>query len=111
MESPAAASTRSGTSFMPSMVTRCVLPAAIRSDDAASAAARASARTARSMGSALSEAALQVLRMIQVGGDRRPHLLDQTLQLGVLRARDESLVDRVEHGLMVGHLVIDVGLV
>src|SRR5205085_4885359 len=36
---------------------------------------------------------------------------DEALQLRVLRARDQHLVDRIEHLLVVRHLVLDVGLV
>ena len=54
---------------------------------------------------------LQALCVLEVRDERRPDLDQQGLQLGVLRARDERLVDRVEHLLVVRDLVVDVGLV
>src|SRR5207237_2277990 len=61
--------------------------------------------------SALCEAALEVLGVIEVRRDCRPYFLDQPLKLGVLGAGNQRLVDRVEHRLMVGDFVVDVGLV
>src|SRR5690606_811768 len=57
------------------------------------------------------ELARDHLGMVQMSLDSRPHLLDQSLELRVLRARNEGLVDRVEDRLVVGHLVIDISLV
>ena len=54
---------------------------------------------------------LNLLRHFEVGRDGRADLHEQRLEVGVLRVRDERLVDRVQHGLMVGHLVVDVRLV
>ena len=55
------------------------------------------------------ERPLQVLRVLEVGDERRAHFHEQGLELFVLRAGDERLVDRVQDLLVVGHLVVDVG--
>ncbi len=49
--------------------------------------------------------------MREVCHERRPHLDEQRLQLGVLRTGNEGLVHRIEHGLVIRHLVVDVRLV
>src|SRR5690242_18826134 len=57
------------------------------------------------------QGSLYLLRVLQVCRDGRPGLLQERLQLRVLRAGNEGLVDGVEHRLMVGDLVVDVRLV
>src|SRR5262249_11554645 len=54
---------------------------------------------------------LDRLGMVEVRYECRPHLDDQRLQLLVLGVGDERRVDRIEHRLMVGDFVSDVGLV
>src|SRR4026209_241399 len=110
MVSPAATSTRSGTNFMPSMRTACVFPAACAAAAPKRSAAASTARRATFI-ALLAQRGLQVLGVLEVRRDRRADLLDQPLQLGVLRVRDEHLVDRVEDLLVVVDFVIDIGLV
>src|SRR5262245_66034474 len=59
----------------------------------------------------LLERRLDLLGMLEVRDERRTHLDQQGLELGVRGARDERLVDSVQHRLVVGNLVVDVGLV
>src|SRR5690606_29136823 len=54
---------------------------------------------------------LQLLRVLEVRDERWPHLDQQRLQLGVLRPGNERRVERVEHLLVIGGLVVDVRLV
>jgi len=49
--------------------------------------------------------------MLEMGCERRPDLYEQRLQFLILRAGNQRLVYRVEHGLVIRHLVVDVGLV
>src|SRR5215510_11737246 len=70
-----------------------------------------SAATTAATAQPLLERRLNVLRMLEVRDERRAHLHQQTLQLGVARARDQRLVDGVQDRLVVGDLVIDVGFV
>ena len=48
--------------------------------------------------------------MLEMRDERRTHLDQQCLELGVGGPGDERLVDRVEHRLVIGDLVVDVGL-
>ena len=54
------------------------------------------------------ECGLQRLRVLQVTRDGRTDLFQQRLELAVRGTRNQCLVDRVEHLLVVGHLVINV---
>ena len=45
-----------------------------------------------------------LLRSVEVCDERRTNLHEQRLEIGVLGVRDERLVERVEHGLVVGRL-------
>src|SRR5262245_7437687 len=65
----------------------------------------------RASASSLLERRLDLLGMLEMRDECRAHLDQQGLELGVLGAGDERLVDRVEHRLVVGDLVVDVGLV
>lgn len=47
--------------------------------------------------------------MLEVRHESGPHLLEQLLQLGVLGAGEEQIIQRVDDGLMVQHLALDVG--
>src|SRR5262245_37770576 len=67
------------------------------------------ARTARE--GFLLERRLDLLGMLEVRDERRAHLDQQRLQLGVRGAGNQGLVDGVEHSLMIGDLVLDVRLV
>ncbi len=49
--------------------------------------------------------------MLEVRDKRRPHLDQQRLQLFVLGTGDQRLVDGIEHLLVIGNFVVDVGLV
>jgi hypothetical protein len=49
--------------------------------------------------------------VLQVRRDRRPHVDQELLELGVLGSGDQDLVDRIEHGLVIAHFPVDVGLV
>src|SRR5262249_50456340 len=57
------------------------------------------------------ETGLYLLRLLEMRHEGRPRLREQLLELGVLRVRDQRLVHRVEHALVVHDLVIDVFLV
>src|SRR5689334_16357589 len=59
----------------------------------------------------LLERGLQLLRVLEVRDERRPHLDEQRLQLRVLGARDQRLVHRIDHLLVIVDLVVDVRLV
>ena len=61
-------------------------------------------------GGAPGELRLQLLGVIEVRDECRPHLDQQRFQLGILGARNQRLVERIDYRLMVGHLVIDVSL-
>src|SRR5664279_4092629 len=88
-------------------------PAAAAASGSAPAATMAAptmvATTPRRTSALLAERRLQALRVLQMRHERRSHRDEQALQLGVLRARDQRLVDGVEHLLVVGDLVVDVG--
>src|SRR5207248_10602677 len=74
---------------------------------AATAKHNIDARTRRT----LLELALELLGMVEVRYERGTNLLDQALELCVLGIRDQHLVDRAEHLLVIGHFVLDVGFV
>src|SRR5436190_12593018 len=101
---------------MSAIVTVCLAGGAAAALEAATHNAPAAATLAKATRdilppSLLPELRLELLRMLQVAVDRGAHLLDQGLQLGVLRARDERLVDRVENLLVISDLLVDVRLV
>ena len=54
---------------------------------------------------------LDGLRVLEVRHECRTNLLEQGLELRVLRVGDQSFVEGIEDGLMVGDLVVDIGLV
>src|SRR5687767_14836586 len=60
---------------------------------------------------ALLEFRLDRLGEVEVRNERRTHLHEQRLQLLVLHAGDQGLVDGVEHRGVIRDLVVDVGLV
>jgi hypothetical protein len=68
-------------------------------------------RACVSVVASFAELRLDLLRVLEMGDERRPYLDDESLQLLVLGVRDERLVHRVDHRLMIAHLVIDVRLV
>ena len=43
--------------------------------------------------------------MLEVRVNRRPDLFQQALQFRILGARDQRLVDRIQHGLVVGDFI------
>ena len=57
----------------------------------------------------LLERRLDLFGMLEMRDERRTHLDQQCLELGVGGPGDERLVDRVEHRLVIGDLVVDVG--
>src|SRR5215468_7350259 len=57
------------------------------------------------------ERCLDLLRVLQMRDEGGSHLHQQRLELLVLGARDQRLVHRVEHRLVIRDLVVDVGLV
>src|SRR5215831_7646580 len=89
----------------------CCSSAALRPDERTSAESQSSNPGRTTLGTALAQLRLQVLCHAEVCHERRPYLDQQRLQLGILRARDQRLVQRVQHGFMVGDFVIDVGLI
>lgn len=46
--------------------------------------------------------------MLQVGRDRWPHLHQQLLQLGIRAGGNQQLIQRVQYGLVIGDLTVDV---
>jgi hypothetical protein len=46
--------------------------------------------------------------VFQMGHECRAHLEEQRLELGILGIGDQRPVDRVEHGLMIGNLLLHV---
>src|SRR4051812_2884785 len=85
-------------------------PAVVMTAPASAVAIRIPSMAVRSAG-LLAERRLDVLGVLEMGDERRTRFLEQRLQLGVLRIRDQRLVERVDHGLVVGDLVVDVGAV
>src|SRR5687767_4458991 len=51
---------------------------------------------------------LNALRHLEMTVDGRPDLFDERLQLSILRARDERVVDRIEHVLVKRDFILDV---
>jgi hypothetical protein len=49
--------------------------------------------------------------MLEVRHERRPHFDEERLQIRVLGARDQRLVEGVDHLLVVRNFVLDVRLV
>ena len=49
--------------------------------------------------------------MLEMRRDGRPHVHQELLELGVLGGGDQELVQRVEHGLVIRHFPVDIGLV
>src|SRR5690242_18933143 len=111
-----------GLNCMPSITTVCSRASAARAGPpvpraavamkapASAVAIRIPSMAVRSAG-LLAERRLDVLGVLEVGDERRPRYLEQRLQLGVLRIRDQRLVERVDHGLVVRDLVVDVSAV
>src|SRR5215472_3259 len=101
------------------MTTSCVVPArsaaTATTPSVAIASAAAAARTRRRPGreasALLAKLRLHHLRVLEVGDERRPHRDEQVLQLRVLRARDQRLVERIDHLFVVRDLLLDVGAV
>src|SRR6516225_7813590 len=122
--SPRCTCNTAGLNCMFSMTTVCTAPcagcfapaAAMLPDERRNAAGQSQRSRARSvspgrLGTALAQSRLDLLRHVEVGHERGPHLDQQRLELCVLGTRDQSLVQRIQHGLVVGDLVVDVGLV
>ena len=59
----------------------------------------------------ISEPSLQTLRVLEVRDEGRTHLDEQRLEFLVRRARNQRLVERIDHLLVVRHFMIDVRLV
>src|SRR5215212_5894709 len=55
------------------------------------------------------EYALELLRVLQVRREGRPHIHQQLLELAVLGGRDQQVVQRIEHGLVVRNFPVNVG--
>src|SRR5262245_27129232 len=112
-ESPTRTVRSSGLKVVASMTTLCVaglaagcaVPGPMPKSTGPSSAARSASEDV------LLEAGLDLLGMLEMRHEGRARLFQQGLELGVLGAGDEGLVDRVEHGLVVGDLVVDVRLV
>src|SRR6185437_3072720 len=62
-------------------------------------------------GTSASQRSLYPFRMLEVIDEERPHLHECRLELGVLSAWNQYLVHRIDDGLVISDLVIDVGLV
>src|SRR5579862_37964 len=60
---------------------------------------------------ALAQLRLQAPGVIQMRYEGRSHFHQQCLELRVLGAGDQSLIHRLQHRFVIGHLVINVGLV
>src|SRR6476620_6317176 len=94
-----------GSKRIRSITMTCVAgSASVALQDTASATARIIARST----TALAQFALQMLRMLQVRDKRGPHLDEERLQLSVLRARNQGLVERAQNALVIRDLMIDV---
>src|SRR5687768_13222524 len=91
------------------MTTVCV--AGLAAGAATPGPLRPSAAARRTTEPALLERALDLLGMLEVRDERRPHLDQERLQLRVRDAGDQRLVDGVEHRLVIRDLVVDVRLV
>ena len=87
------------------------LPAGERDHDATAISHQGRGERPQYARSAPCHRRLQVLGVLEVRDERRAHLDEQRLQLGVRGAGDQRLVDRVEHLLVVRDLVVDVRLV
>src|SRR5687767_10805184 len=85
--------------------------AAIGEAIATSAAAAAPRHRIAVSTTALAQRRLDVLRVLEMRHEGRPHLDQQRLQFGVLRTRDQGLVECVDDRLVVGDLVVDIRLV
>src|SRR5262249_7042994 len=116
IRSPRRTRNSGGLYCMFSMTTVCATPvagrcasAATMSDEPNSATRHGQSSHERiiSLGTALAQLRLQLLRHIEVRHECRPHLDQQCLELSVLSARDQSLVQRAQYRLMVGDFVID----
>src|SRR5581483_277056 len=59
----------------------------------------------------LADLRLQALRMLEMRNERRSHLDQQRFQLLVLGTRNQRLVQRIDDGLVIGDLVVDVSAV
>src|SRR5687768_5376332 len=118
--SPRRTSTFSGAKRVPSMSTVWV-SAATASLEGAAVSARAThiARAARvapvydtpSALTLLAKFALKSLGVLQMRRESRPHLDEQRFQFGILRVRNEHLVQRIDDGLVIGDLPSDVGAI
>src|SRR5262245_6684203 len=119
MESPRLASTTSGLNATASIVTVCfagltAAPWPTLIESRATAATSETTTTIRVCGFIdvlLLQRRLNVLGVFEMRNERRAHLHEERLQFGVLRAWNQRLVHGIEHGLVIGHLVIDVRLV
>src|SRR5215831_2261666 len=118
IRSPRCTRNCAGLYCMFSMTTVCEVPfaaccssAALRPDARISAASQSRRPRRSSLGTALAQLRLQLLRHVEMCHERRSHLDQQRFQLGILCARDQGLVERAQHGFMVGDFVVDVGLV
>src|SRR5213076_1834591 len=102
-----------GLKLMPSMVTVCVRcsPKAelLASTAMPQSASAATLRRDSNSVTLLSHRGLHALRVLEVSDERRSHLHHQGFQLFVLRVRNQGLVERVEHRLVVRDLVVDIG--
>src|SRR5688572_14449114 len=85
---------------------RASFPSPRASNDEHSISSEAGARALR-----LLQRRLDLLRVVAVRDEGRADLDQQRLQLGVARIGDQRLVERIQHLLVIRHLVVDVCLV
>src|SRR5215831_4312096 len=123
IRSPRCTCNSAGLNCMFSITTVCTAPcagcvasaAALVPDESRTAASQSQRNAPRvspsSLGTALAQLSLYLLRHVEVRHERRPHLDQERLELSVLRARDQSLIQRAQHGFVVRDLVVDVSLV
>src|SRR5688572_23041575 len=117
-ESPGAMVSDAGSKLVASIVTVCMTGLAFFCVAPAPAlpisstrAVRRSFLATRSSVPGLAERRLNLLGMLEMRNERRAHLDQQRLQVGVLGAGDQRLVDRFEHLGVVRDLMVHVGLV
>src|SRR4030095_12117772 len=72
---------------------------------------RGTKRSIRSTGRRFAQRLFELFCMLEMRDESRSRFFEQRLQLGVFCARDQRLVDGIEHRLVVRHFLRDVGFV
>src|SRR6516164_2353188 len=105
-----------GLNCIPSIVTVCCVAGTARLENSRPPAPSSTrfARASRTRGvpsGATLQFRLDLLCMIKVRDKSWPHLDQESFQLGILRTRNECFVHCLQHGLVIGDLVVDISLV